>query len=170
MPSDAAIVQQFQTIPSASWRWVYGIMATYGLRNHEIFHLDFSRMPILVILDTTKTGARRVYPLYPEWVDDWQLAAPNLPLCTGKTNRDLGNRVTKAFSRYRVLFTPYDLRHCWAVRSLEFGMPVELAAQQMGHGLQVHTRIYHAWITDEVYQRAYDLMMSRPDRPKPPLD
>ncbi|KAM3092711.1 site-specific integrase [Phormidesmis sp. 146-12] len=169
LPSDAAIVQHRCLIPSDSWRWVYGVMAAYGLRNHEVFHLDFSRMPILTIMDATKTGPRRVYPIYPEWVDEWNLANANIPVCTGKTNRDLGSRVTKAFTRYKIPFTPYDLRHCWAVRSIDF-LPVELAAQQMGHSLSVHSRIYHAWINDEVHERAYRLMMSRSDRPKPPLD
>lgn len=81
-------------------------MATYGLRNHELFHLDFSRMPVLLVLDSTKTGFRRVYPLYPEWVSEWDLKSTQCPNCTGKTNSDLSSRVTHAFSRYNIPFAP----------------------------------------------------------------
>lgn len=37
LPSDQEIVALFNQIPNPAWRWVYGIMATYGLRNHEVF-------------------------------------------------------------------------------------------------------------------------------------
>lgn len=144
------------------------MMATDGLRNHKLFHLDFSRMPVLLVLDSTKTGFRRVYPLYPEWVSEWDLKSTRCPNCTGKTNSDLGNRVTHAFTRHNIPFAPYDLRHAWAVRSLEFGIPVELAAQQIGHSIDVHCKTYHCWISEEVHQRDYELMLLRSDRPQPP--
>jgi len=143
-------------------------MAAYGLRNHELFYMDLSRLPLLLVLDGSKTNFHRVYPLYPEWVELWDLANVQLPQCTGRNNSELGNRVTHAFKQYAVPFNPYDLRHSWAVRSLEFGMPVELAAQQMGHSVQMHCQTYHRWISEEVHQRAFDLMMSRSDRPVAP--
>lgn len=168
IPSDALIAKWRDSIPSPAWRWTYGMMATYGLRNHEIFYLDLSRLPVLLVLDGSKTNFHRVYPLYPEWVKLWDLADAKLPDCTGKTNSDLGNRVTHAFKRYDVPFPPYNLRHAWAIRSLEFGMPVELAAQQMGHSVDIHCKTYHRWISEEVHQRAYELMLMRSDRPQPP--
>ncbi|MCY7275975.1 MAG: hypothetical protein LH702_20115 [Phormidesmis sp. CAN_BIN44] len=79
----------------------------------------------------------------------------------------MGGRVTQAFKRYGFV-KPYNLRHCWAVRTIEFGLPVELAAQQMGHSLKVHADRYHAWISDDVHQRAYDAAMQRPDLPLAP--
>jgi integrase len=63
---------------------------------------------------------------------------------------------------------PYNLRHAWAVRTIEFDIPVELAAQQMGHSVLVHNDTYHAWISDGVHQRAFDRALQRPDRPLPP--
>lgn len=168
LPNDGIIAQWWASIPNSSWQWAYGMMATYGLRNHELFYLDLSKMPVLVVLDDTKTGFRRVYPLYPEWVEQWHLDQAKVPDCTGKRNSDLGNRVTHAFARYKLPFCPYDLRHAWAVRSLEFGMPVELAAQQMGHSVDVHCRTYHRWISEEVHERAFRVMMQRSDRPLPP--
>ncbi|MDZ4875180.1 MAG: hypothetical protein CLLPBCKN_004576 [Chroococcidiopsis cubana SAG 39.79] len=167
LPSDRAIATEFNKIPAGDWRWAYGILATYGLRNHELFHLDFSKFPVLLVQDG-KTGSRRVYPIYPEWAIQWELENVNLPRCTGKTNSDLGNRVTHAFKRLDISFNPYDLRHAWAVRSLEFGLDVSLAAAQMGHSVQVHTDLYHHWISEEVHQRAFNILLNRPDRPHPP--
>lgn len=168
VPPDALIAQWFDRIPNPAWRWVFGMMAAYGIRNHEVFHLDFSKFPVLIVLDGTKTNFHRVYPLYPEWAKDWGLQKMQIPNCNGRNNSELGNRVTHAFKRYGIPFSPYDLRHGWAIRSLEFGMPIELAAQQMGHSIGVHTQTYHRWISEEVHQRAYEVMMSRGDRPLPP--
>jgi integrase len=168
LPSDQEIVDGFFKIANRQWRCVYGLMAVYGLRNHEVFHLDFSTLPILQVLEETKTGRRRVWACYPEWVDLFDLNNVELPNITGKTNSDLGSKVSRFFKSAGVV-TPYTLRHCWAVRTLEFGLPVELAAMQMGHSVQVHTDIYHHWISDRHHQRAYDAIMSRTDRPQAPM-
>jgi integrase len=69
-----------------------------------------------------KTGMRKIWPLYPEWVEEFNLIDIKLPQCTGKTNRDLGHRVTRYFQRQRLPFRPYDLRHCWAIRSIHYGL------------------------------------------------
>ena len=37
LPSDKEIINSFQLIPNPKWRFVFGLMATYGLRNHEVF-------------------------------------------------------------------------------------------------------------------------------------
>ncbi|MGG6237208.1 site-specific integrase [Nodosilinea sp. AN01ver1] len=168
VPPDGLIAETWATIPNPAWQCAYGLMAAYGLRNHELFYLDFSKMPVLLVLDGSKTDFHRVYPLYPEWVEQFGLNCPQLPPCTGANNSALGHRVTRAFERYAVPFNPYDLRHAWAVRSLEFGLPVELAAQQMGHSVKVHCDTYHRWISEEVHDRAYRVLMARADRPQPP--
>ncbi len=168
VPDDQTIALWIDRIPNPAWRWAYGMMATYGLRNHELFYLDFAKMPVLTVGDGSKTNWHRVWPIYPEWVDQWRLADPIVPKCSGKNNTALGNRVTHAFDRYKIPFNPYDLRHAWAVRSIVFGLPVELAAQQMGHSVDVHCRTYHRWISEEVHDRAYRLLMERSDRPTAP--
>jgi len=169
IPTDRTIAEYYHQIPSPSWRWAYGMQAVYGLRNHELFHLDFSRFPILTVLDSTKTKYRMVWAIYPEWLEEWELEKVDIPEVTGRNNTILGSRVTEAFDRYSIPFNPYDLRHAWAVRSLEFGLDVSLAAAQMGHSVQVHTNLYHHWISEEIHQRAYDLLMARGDRPKAPI-
>ncbi|NET31045.1 MAG: site-specific integrase [Cyanothece sp. SIO1E1] len=166
LPSDRLIAEWREKIPNPEWQYAYGLIATYGLRPHEVFYSDLARFPIIEV--DGKTGKRLVYPFYPEWCDIWNLAQGTLPVVSGKTNSDLGSRVTHAFSRYEVTFNPYDLRHAWAVRSLEFGLDISLAAQQMGHSVKVHSEIYHAWISEDVHQRAYEALINRPNRPYPP--
>lgn len=168
LPDDRAIAEGFYKIDNAEWQWVYGMLATYGLRPHEVFHLAFESMPILDVLDG-KTGARKVWPCYPEWVGQFDLAVPKVPTVTGRNNTELGARVSPIFSKYDIPFVPYDLRHCWAVRTINFGLDISLAAQQMGHSAQVHTDLYHAWISERHHQRAYEAIMMRSDRPKAPL-
>jgi integrase len=167
LPGDLEVAHYRSTIPNLEWRRVYGLLAVYGLRPHEAFSCDLSRFPLVQVAAETKTGARLVYPFYPEWAESWELKGA-LPLVSGKTNSDVGNRVTHAFKRYSIPFPPYHLRHCWAVRSLQFGLDVSLAAAQMGHSVKVHCEIYHAWITEDIHDQAYRTLMGNPSRPKPP--
>ncbi len=44
LPDDATIAAKFDSISNPSWRWAYGMLATYGLRPHELFHLDHHRL------------------------------------------------------------------------------------------------------------------------------
>ncbi|MBW4475111.1 MAG: site-specific integrase [Stenomitos rutilans HA7619-LM2] len=168
VPCDRQIVECLKQIPNRSWRWAYGMMATYGLRNHELFHLDCSKLPLLVVKDGTKTGYHRVHPFYPEWVEQWELANVQVPNCTGKNNSDLGNRVTHALKRYAIPFHPYDLRHAWAVRTIAFRVPTTLAARMMGHSVDVHERIYQQWITEDFETQVIQKLLTG-DRPSAPL-
>jgi integrase len=171
LPDDSTIVRCHDQISADDWRWAYGMLAAYGLRPHELFHLDNQSLRagnlMLKILDGGKTGARTVFPLYPEWIERFNLLDIRLPKCTGRTNKDLGNRVTHAFKRL-VPFPAYALRHCWAIRSLEFGWEVAMAAQQMGHSVPIHTQTYHNWINERHQQKMFDALMQRSDRPTAP--
>jgi integrase len=172
LPHDQTIAECFHTIKNPAWRWVYGMIATYGLRNHEVFFLDTDDLmkgSHLVTVLEGKTGRRLVWPCYPEWVEEFNLRKPQLPQVTGKKHTDFGHRVSKHFGECLNLpFTAYDMRHRWAVRTLEFGLDISLAAQQMGHSVKVHSETYHHWITADVHQRAFEAMMLRSDRPKAP--
>ena len=151
----------------ACWVWAFGAMAVWGVRNHELFYLDLSRFPIALVKDS-KTVTRAIWPFYPEWANEWDLKKQLVPNCSGPTHQDLGQRVTHAFNRIGVGFSPYNLRHAWAIRTIEFGLPDTLAAQQMGHSVQVHHTIYHKWITDKVHDRVFRAICLNPDRPLPP--
>ena len=174
IPSDIEIQQWRDRIPNKAWQYAFGLMAAYGLRNYELFHIDLESIKKspghLRILESKKNKKteRYIWCLYPEWHEVWQLGDINQPFpqITGKNNSALGDRVNKAFKRYG-FNKPYNLRHAWAIRAINF-IPVELAARMMDHSVEVHTRTYQRWINQEHYDRMYRLMMSRQDTPKPP--
>ncbi|MBD1863344.1 MULTISPECIES: site-specific integrase [Trichocoleus] len=171
LPSDELIVKTFEQIPNPAWRFVYGIMATYGLRNHEVFFSDYSGLSqgdaasTIQVLSTTKTGSHEVWPFFPEWIEQFDLRSICLPPVDTDLNRTtlqrVGQQVTTQFRRYQVPFSPYDLRHAWAVRTIHFGLPDTVAARMMGHSVTVHTRTYHQWLTRRDQQQAVEAALNR---------
>ena len=175
LPSDAQILRVVEQIPNPRWRLVYGLMATYGLRNHEVFFCDCSALApggdkVVRVLPTSKTGEHQVWPFQPEWVTLFELDRLGAdPLLLPTVNTDLrrtslqtvGQRVSEQFRRYRLPLTPYDLRHAWAVRTIHIGLPDTVAARMMGHSVAIHTRTYHHWITRRDQQQAVDAALAR---------
>ena len=175
LPSDADILEAFLLIPNRSWRLAFGLMATFGLRNHEVFFSDLSSLRaggdrVIRVLPTTKTGEHQVWPFHPDWVERFDLhhlgdgheALP--PVCTDlrrTTLQQVGRRVAEQFRRYGLPLTPYDLRHAWAVRTIHIGLPDTVAARMMGHSVAIHTRTYHHWITRRDQQQAVDAARAR---------
>ena len=168
LPDDNLIEELWAKIPNKSWQYVFGLMATYGLRNHEVFFCDLSSLnitgdKILRILPTTKTGEHQVWPFHPKWVDLFGLNSLGKdPTLLPKINKDLrettlqniGKRITDQFSRYSLKIRPYDLRHAWAVRTILYDLPDTVAARMMGHSVSLHTQTYHHWITKRDQQKA----------------
>lgn len=169
LPSDEQIVRWWHQIQQESkeWAYVFGLMATYGLRNHETFFSDLSEYPLLWV-SRGKTGERYVYPFYPEWADEFRLKDGALPVVRRKNNEGYGSAVTKRLQKFLPGFLPYNLRHCWAVRTIG-AIDQTLAAAQMGHAVSVHNEIYQHWIKRDTHQKAFDLYLQNPNRPKPPL-
>ncbi len=172
IPSDADIVAYWLTLENPGWRFVLGLIATYGLRPHEAFVVDYDRLKggdrILWVLKG-KTGERRVWAFHPEWFDQFRLHDPILPgVNLDRSNDKIGHSATRHFWEIGCPFKLYDLRHAWAIRALEYGLEDALAAKQMGHSVDVHTETYQLWIDAVVHQRAYERVLARNDRPKPP--
>lgn len=167
LPSEDDIIEEFGLISDPRWRWVYGMLATYGLRGHEVFFLDLSGMnagEFYIKVLKGKTGHRIVYPFEAGWVDFFELNDGKPPeINLSRSNSAIGHTVTQFFRRHGLPFKPYDLRHAWAVRTLRYGLDISLAAQQMGHSLQVHTDIYHSWIAERVHKEAFENIY----KPKP---
>jgi len=175
LPLDGAIVELVERIPNPGWRLAYGLMAAYGLRNHEVFFCDFSALApggdrVLRVLPTSKTGEHQVWPFQPEWVERFELerlgrdpkALPAVGLDLRRTTlKQVGQRVAEQFRRYDLPITPYDLRHAWAVRTIHIGLPDTVAARMMGHSVMIHTRTYHHWITRRDQQQAVDAALAR---------
>jgi integrase len=169
LPTDEEILAIWETIPNPAWQFVYGVMATYGLRNHEVFFCDYSPLKEnetrVQVLSTTKTGTHEVWAFYPEWIEEFGLQEVRLPAIetdlTKTTLQAIGQRVTAQFRRYQVPFSPYDLRHAWAVRTIHFGLSDTVAARMMGHSVAVHTRTYHQWISRRDQQQAVETALQR---------
>ena len=175
LPSDREVVELAARIPNRAWRLAYGLMATYGLRNHEVFFTDLSALApggdrVLRVLPTSKTGEHQVWPFQPEWVEQFEL--PRLAEGSGvlpavgtdlrrTTLQQVGRRVSEQFRRYGLPITPYDLRHAWAVRTIHIGLPDTVSARMMGHSVAIHTRTYHHWITRRDQQQAVDAALAR---------
>jgi len=159
LPTDEYIAACFKQIKNPQWQWAYGVLATYGLRNHEAFYLDMSKFPIAQV-QQGKTGFRQVWPLMPEWAEGWDLGNIKRPPVTGACHADFGARVTKFFAQTALGFNAYDLRHAWAVRAIRFGLASPLAARQMGHSTSVHDQTYHLAINEREQQQAYDLLLA----------
>ncbi|MCU0550619.1 MAG: site-specific integrase [Leptolyngbya sp. Prado105] len=169
LPADEEILSAWEKIPNPGWRFIYGMMATFGLRNHEVFFCNLAGLnrgeTSIEVLPTTKTGSHQVWAFYPEWIETFNLREIQLPPVETDlrktTLRQVGQRVTAQFRRYGVPFSPYDLRHAWAVRTIHFGLSDTVAAKMMGHSVLVHTRTYHQWITQRDQQMAVDHALKR---------
>jgi len=180
LPNDELIEKLWETIPNKSWKLVFGLMATYGLRNHEVFFCDLSSLTsfgdkIIRVLPTTKTGEHQVWPFHPEWVEKFELSIlGENPELLPNINRDLkittlqniGKKITDQFKRYSLQIKPYDLRHAWAVRTIFYDLPDTVAARMMGHSVSLHTQTYHHWITKRDQQQAVNNALLKVKRVK----
>ncbi len=172
VPSDEVITAQWGKIKNPGWRWVYGIMAAFGLRDHEVFFCEWTDEGLQVLKG--KTGPRLVFQaLYPEWVDEWGLRDITRPKIQDPDDlyakQQLGTKVARAFNRQGVPFTPYDLRHAFGIRaSVTFELPVTTAAALMGHSPKVHLERYHKHIQLRQNVEAAQRIMNRIDRPQAP--
>jgi hypothetical protein len=158
------------------YNWAYGILATYGLRPHEILAIDCQksfkppRYALYIdstITDGTKTGNRVVYPLPPDWVEFFDLSNVKNTLFIDNINRninflpEMSNYLSRRFRTREVGFQPYDLRHRYAIRGHELGVPIDDMSRWMGHNIQTHTRTYQKWMKEETSQIIFDLMLER---------
>ena len=180
LPKDELIEKLWETIPNKSWKFVFGLMATYGLRNHEVFFCDLSSLTsfgdkIIRVLPTTKTGEHQVWPFHPEWVEKFELSKlgenpgllPNINNDLKNTTlQKIGKKITDQFKRYSLQIKPYDLRHAWAVRTIFYDLPDTVAARMMGHSVSLHTQTYHHWITKRDQQQAVNNALLKVKRSK----
>lgn len=164
IPSDDEIINAWRTMPDPETQWVFGMIATYGLRPEEIFinpdidkYLEITNSLSFFNVDKDcKTGARQVLPLRPEWVKLFNLKKP-LPLKTqAKKLETIISWVNKKFRR-----SPhwkrgaYDLRHAYAIRGHKYGIPLADMARYMGHDTETHVKEYQRWIGMETMIDVY---------------
>ncbi len=164
LPLDKEIEEIWDSISSPGWKWVYGMMAVYGLRPHEVFNIINTKdlasdTGKISVRDETKTGRRSVWPLPEKWRHQFNLADVTFPNIKfeGRDNQQLGQRVSANWP-HNIPHIPYALRHAWAIRSAMMGIPDSIAARWMGHSVAVHAKTYHAAISqlqhEEIWRRA----------------
>jgi len=158
LPTDAQIKAFVDAVPNPLWQRVYGLIATYGLRPHEVFALESKPDSdgFLEISDISKTGYHVVMPAHPEWVEHWGLIDVELPAHQSQMClKQLGKKVTTDLYRRRNLTTwaqakAYDLRHAWAARihtnERYSHIGIVSAARMMGHTEKVHRETYLRWV------------------------
>ncbi|CAA9372780.1 hypothetical protein AVDCRST_MAG94-4292 [uncultured Leptolyngbya sp.] len=163
LPTDAEIVQKRGEIKDEAWRWVFSVLATYGLRPHEIAFLDWSQYPTIRTHARTKTGERAIEPLYPEWAE-WCKDVPDLEW--DENNDKNGTKVTKWFKRH-IGWSAYNLRHSYVRRCVEFGLPVDLAARLLGHDTSLHVAVYQQWIGEATHLNAIRNVIKKSEKTAP---
>ena len=167
-------------------QWVFGCIATYGLRPHELWHAEGidSQGWISIPGDMkTKTGEHFAPAVPDAWVERYALRetwehvhgqlnarwtvrfAEVSGVKIAVNNVAVSNSLYKEFQRKSLQkfwapiadgegmdwVRPYDLRHAYAIRC---ATSVETAqafdddmASWMGHGVDVHRRIYLRWLS-----------------------
>ena len=119
-----------------------------------------------------KTGAREVLPFMPEWIKIFDLKNQNslelLKLRTDKikTSSQLTIIVDKNsqwFKRLGLGFKPYDLRHACAIRAHLQGIPLKAAADNLGHSIEMHTKVYQKWFSLENRKKAISTALNEKD-------
>jgi integrase len=144
IPTDQLICESFNLMRSPQWKCAYGLLACFGLRPHELKHLDLSEYPpVMNVLEDTKTGARRIYPIPADWLELFDLKDIWLP-----NTVNFGDYTSKRFVKDSVPFNPYDLRHAYAIRgTVVQKIPLPVMARMMGHSPQQHLNTYNYWLS-----------------------
>ena len=160
IPTEDEIVEWVLSAPQP-YRWHFGMMATYGVRPHELPELTQleGKEHLIQIHDETKTGFRTVIPLDESWYDLFDLGFRQYAPKKYRAYRDdagkLQNKdgVGRWLNEWRLGmgmdYRPYMLRHAYAARLWREGgaeMDIGTAARFMGHASSVHEKTYRRWI------------------------
>lgn len=155
------------------YKFFYGLIAVYGLRPREI--INDSNLYWLISPDNknstfkvgsdNKTGYREVFPFVPEWIELFELKNQSVFdwvkkdfFCDGdneKQRRKI-DLISRNFRIVGIPFTPYDLRHACAIRAHLQGIPIKAAADNLGHSVEMHTKVYQKWFGLENRRKAFN--------------
>jgi integrase len=181
LPTDEEILEGWQKIQvenfsdsrnrgnPESWGWIMAVIATYGLRPHEVLAIDYEKSfkepdyPLYIdqsLTEGTKTGSRVVYPMPKEWVELFDIANPKTSYLEKFRNSSVplkrfAERFAERMRFKNVGFQPYDLRHSYAIRGRKLGFNIDNLAKWMGHSLKEHTQTYQKYWTDDAHVIVY---------------
>lgn len=169
-------IPKMSTSYRENWRiyqTIYSLLAIYGLRPREVINnpdLDWlmsseNKHNTFKVHESNKTGYREVFPFVPEWIEIFDLknqeSIEKLRVFSNswETSNQLKDRVATIANNFRyakVPFTPYDLRHACAIRAHLQGVPIKAAANNLGHSIQMHTKVYQQWFSLENTRKAFE--------------
>lgn len=175
LPSDSLIQQTILSIPDKPTQTLLALQAALGARNHEVLLADCTPLALgehFVHILGGKTGPREAWVLHPEWIEMFGLRElePHGIKTEGVEHSVLGAIITNKAKKFKIPFNPYDLRHCWARRSIEWGLDPRISAASLGHSLDEHYKTYNKWFTHKDTKIAYKRILQDANRPKPPKD
>lgn len=148
VPSDQQIIEWVEAAPDPS-AWYWGMMATYGLRPHEIEGAQIIERDFCQVADATKTGLRTVVPLHREWVERFKLHDRRLRPGNDQRPDAVSKWLSKELRKLSLPWRPYALRHAYAARLWREGgsrLDIYTAARLMGHSPNQHNKTYRAHI------------------------
>jgi integrase len=163
VPSDEEIIAWVEASGAASW--YFGMMATYGLRPHEVEGAQLIEKDYCQVAEATKTGFRTVVPLPREWVERFNLHDRRLRPGGVKGERPdaVSKWLHKQLRRLDLPWRPYALRHAYAGRLWREGgsrLDVFTAARLMGHTPTQHAKTYRAHIQPHHVAEAAELALT----------
>lgn len=153
------------------WGWIYAVIATYGLRSHEVLAIDYEksfkppRYPLYIderITEGTKTGSRIVFPIPLDWVHLFDIANPKTSYLDRqkeyylKNIRQFASNLAERQRLKGIKFQIYDLRHRYAIRGHELGFAIDDMARWMGHTVSMHTGTYQKYLGEDTHFIAYE--------------
>jgi hypothetical protein len=168
LPDDTTIIALIDALRPTKWGWCFAALATFGCRPAEIPSLtlndDGTAQCITVKRHNRAPALRTCFALPRAWVERYDLCNICIPANTSwhkpedydsaQAKRFVDSwrhsrrsrEIAKIFASLAPEFDLYDLRHRWAVRSIEAGKPLTLCARALGHSAAVHERTYHRHI------------------------
>lgn len=157
VPTDKEIIEWVESSGPAAW--YLGMMATYGLRPHEIEGAVLIDRDYCQVAEGTKTGFRTVVPLPREWVERFRLHNRRLRPTLAGAAHDRPDVVAKWLWRQcrGLPWRPYALRHAYAGRLWSTGgsrLDIYTAARLMGHTPTQHAKTYRAHIQPHLVAEA----------------
>lgn len=173
LPSDEEIEHWYLLISDPRWQRIYARIVVFGLRPSESFFFELLDPHTARVIDAKSGQRRETKAFHPRWAEQWSLVGdlPNINWRQSSKANDITGRIATQFYRYGVgkreqgqNCDRYDFRHAWCVRvSIEYEVPVEVAARWAGHSAEVHQAVYARWLRQEQSDRVYELKaLNRP--------
>ena len=164
--SDEQILALLESLPNDSagkrWRFVFQLLATYGLRPVEVLHLEIRPDGLWCNYQKRSGGGttkpRLLGALHPEWEAEWNLLDR---IAASEAMPPFGGGVADAARRYLDRqqgwnelkaqgATSYGFRHGYALRAhQQYGLSVRVTSAVMGHSTETHLRQYGVWVDQD---------------------